>query len=94
MTGTCCWCIPLYYGVAILGAFELFGLLSSVFELPAEEDLIWSSFLVPISLFTCAAFAYALLATESLIARKWLLYFYIGHRICWLLQLFFSFYEL
>ena len=82
MPENCCWRIPLHCGVAILGVLYLLWLIGSVLAFPNSNEKVWSFFSVLIILVVCAAFAYVLIAPKSLKARRWLLYAFIGHRIC------------
>ena len=73
MSKTCCCCIPLYYGVAIIGAFNMFSLINVALQAPALKEKTAITITVVAQLALCIAFANALLFDSNIKGRKYLL---------------------
>ena len=81
MSQKCCFCIPLLYGVILIGAFKMFNLINVILTVQLSKDKTWSAMTIVVEGVVCIAFAYALLFRGSLSARRQLLFVFIAAAI-------------
>ena len=81
MSQKCCFCIPLLYGVGLIGAFKMFNLINVILTVQLSTDKVWSAITIVVEGTVCVAFAYALLFQSSLSARRQLLFVFISAAI-------------